>query len=100
MRGRMRAEEIKSYTPAFPLNKPISSYGVGRVVKSANSNYKKGQELYGFFDFVEYQILGAESLKTLTNLAPYQEGIPATQFVGAMGMPGKTAGWGEDFALV
>ncbi|KII94949.1 hypothetical protein PLICRDRAFT_33778 [Plicaturopsis crispa FD-325 SS-3] len=88
MRGKMRAPEIKSYSPAFTLGEPLANYGVGVVLRSESSLLKKGDHVYGFFPFVEYFVeKDASKLKLLEN----KEKLPWSVYVGAAGMPGQTA---------
>jgi NADPH-dependent curcumin reductase CurA len=41
----MRDANVKSYTPAFELGKPITNYGVGLVVRSEHPDYKAGDHV-------------------------------------------------------
>ncbi|GES62321.1 oxidoreductase, zinc-binding dehydrogenase family [Aspergillus terreus] len=91
MRGRMRPAETKSYSPAFPLNKPIDSSSIAKVVRSNNANYKEGDLVIGFMPIQEYVALGAEHLahiKPLDNPLGIED---LRVFLGALGMPGLTA---------
>lgn len=90
-RGRMRSPEIKSYAPAFDLNKPITNAVVASVLKSDHANFKSGDKIvlpYGNteeYSAVPKQLAdGAQLLKN-----PY--GIDERIFLGALGMPGLTA---------
>ncbi|EAU34305.1 hypothetical protein ATEG_05236 [Aspergillus terreus NIH2624] len=91
MRGRMRPAETKSYSPAFPLNKPIDSASIAKVVRSNNANYKEGDLVIGYMPIQEYVALGAEqlaSIKPLDNPLGIED---VRVFLGALGMPGLTA---------
>ena len=93
MRGRMRVPEKKSYSPPFELNKPLTNFSVGKVVKSDNIKCKVGQLVYGFGGFEEYTIhlkADAEGLHVLTE-AELKLGLPLTAWVGAAGLSGQTA---------
>ncbi|CDZ97642.1 Predicted NAD-dependent oxidoreductase [Phaffia rhodozyma] len=94
MRGRMRDASIKSYTPAFELGKPLTNFGVAEVVRSNNSAYNPGQKLYGFFQFQSYNIITASPGSPPAYKTIGDEDIPVTAWVGAAGMPGKTAVYG------
>ncbi|KAI9278688.1 hypothetical protein BDA99DRAFT_455583 [Phascolomyces articulosus] len=95
MRGRMRDASIESYLPAFPLGKPMTGDTMNVVVKSNNPNFKEGDLVYGKTAcgiFSEYSVITKE-------LEPYFEvrndpketGLPITNYVGVLGMPGMTA---------
>jgi NADPH-dependent curcumin reductase CurA len=96
MRGRMRAAEIKSYSPPFELNQPLTNFFVGKVVKSDNTKFKVGQYVYGFGVYEEYSVFPkaqTDSLKILSD-EELKVGLPLTTWVGAAGMPGQTAYYG------
>jgi NADPH-dependent curcumin reductase CurA len=96
MRGRMRAAELKSYSPAFPLNQPLTNFFVGKVVKSDNDKFLIGQYVYGMGNYEEYTVHSkgqAELLRILTD-DDRQLGLSLTTWVGAAGMPGQTAYYG------
>ncbi|ODQ54105.1 NAD(P)-binding protein [Saitoella complicata NRRL Y-17804] len=92
-RGRMRDASIKSYAPAFKLNAPIDNGGVARVVKTANSSYKEGDVVYGYFQWSEYQVISPQEAKAL-RVVENKEGLPLSHYVGALGMPGMTSWYG------
>jgi len=88
MRGRMRSPEIKSYTPPFAIGQALTGYGVGVVVRSELAGVKAGEHLYGIFTHEEYSIRsGLAMLQVIQN----EHNLPWSVFVGAAGMPGKTA---------
>ncbi|KAF8996520.1 alcohol dehydrogenase [Cyathus striatus] len=90
LRGRMREPDEESYIPAFEIGKPIDSYAVGVVLRSDNEGFKKGDHVYGFLPFVNYAVLNpavVPELRVLDN----KYNLPWSVFVGAAGMPGKTA---------
>ncbi|KAJ7265809.1 hypothetical protein C8J57DRAFT_1470151 [Mycena rebaudengoi] len=95
MRGRMRAPEKKSYVDGFKVGEPIYGFGVGVVVRSENNDVKTGKYVYGSaFPHQEYFVLADMSGFIFLEKNP---ALPWTVFVGAAGMPGKTAyaGWKE-----
>jgi len=94
MRGRMRAAEEKSYADAFILGAPIDGYGVCVVLRSENPKVAAGKHIYGIIPHQQYTVL--PSMEGLTFLEKDPK-LPWTVFVGAAGMPGKTAfmGWKE-----
>ncbi|KAK2463773.1 hypothetical protein APHAL10511_004211 [Amanita phalloides] len=91
LRGRMRDENIKSYMPAFSVGMPICSFGVGRVLRSEDQSVKVGDHIYGILQHAEYHVYKSKtelpSLRVLDN--KYR--LPWSIFLGAAGMPGKTA---------
>lgn len=88
LRGRMRAPEKKSYSPPFTIGAPLVSHGVGVVVRSDHADVKKGDHIYGLLTHEEYSIRkGLEGLRIITG----EQNLPWSVYVGAAGMPGKTA---------
>ncbi|KAF3925156.1 Zeta-crystallin [Dactylellina cionopaga] len=92
MRGRLRAPEVKSYSPPFTLNEPIEGGGIAKVLESSVSDFQKGDIVSGSMVHSEYVIYNSEKiqatrLKKLQN--PYN--LPIDRFVGVLGMPGLTA---------
>ncbi|KAL0066286.1 hypothetical protein AAF712_006717 [Marasmius tenuissimus] len=82
------------------LGKPITNFGIGVVVCSENPDVKTGNHIEGVFDIQEYNIrnaLKAEDPTLTLNIIDNPHNIPWSVFVGAAGMPGKTAyyGWKE-----
>ena len=92
MRGRMRDASVKSYSPPFALNQPMAGHVVAEVIKSNNDKFSVGDYVYGLGAFSEYALVPEAYL-------PYYEvrndikdsGIPLTNYVGILGMPGMTA---------
>lgn len=93
MRGRMRSEEKKSYSPPFAIGQPLTNFFVGKVVKSDNENFKVGQYVYGLAGYEEYTVhrKGHTDLLRVLSDEQLKSGIPLTTWVGAAGMPGQTA---------
>jgi NADPH-dependent curcumin reductase CurA len=93
MRGRMRSEDKKSYSPAFTLNQPLTNFFVGKIVKSDNSKFQVGQYVYGHAGYEEYTVhpkAQTDFLRIISN-EELKLGLPLTTWVGAAGMPGQTA---------
>lgn len=91
MRGRMRPAEVKSYAPAFQLNKPIDSRNIAKVLSSKNSKFKPGDLVLGHLPVQEYVVLPEAYVDGLT-LLENPHGIEDIRvFIGALGMPGLTA---------
>jgi len=88
MRGKMRGPEVKSYSAAFVIGEPLNGHGVGVVVRSENAQVKKGDHIYGYLTHEEYNVRQSlQGLKIIEN----KEKLPWSVYVGAAGMPGKTA---------
>ncbi|KAJ7200281.1 hypothetical protein B0H12DRAFT_547447 [Mycena haematopus] len=94
MRGKMRSPDIKSYSAPFTIGAPLDGYGVGVVLRSDHSEVAVGKYIYGIILHQEYSIfLDMQGLIFLEK----NPKLPWTVFIGAAGMPGKTAyhGWKE-----
>ncbi|KAG5649690.1 hypothetical protein H0H81_002473, partial [Sphagnurus paluster] len=66
----------------------LVSHGVGVVVRSDHADVKKGDHIYGLLTHEEYSIRkGLEGLRIITG----EQNLPWSVYVGAAGMPGKTA---------
>ncbi|KAJ7448516.1 hypothetical protein FB451DRAFT_1288701 [Mycena latifolia] len=94
MRGRMRSPD-KSYLSAFPLGEPIFGWGIGVVVRSENSDVAPGRYIYGL-DFLHQEYFVLRDMTGFIFLEKHPD-LPLSVYVGAAGMPGKTAymGWKE-----
>ncbi|PWY74032.1 succinate dehydrogenase cytochrome b small subunit [Aspergillus eucalypticola CBS 122712] len=118
MRGRMRPAHIKSYSPPYPLNSPITAFAVAQVVHSTHASFKPGEIIYARLPIQEYSVLAVsaspapatgeagseeEQLWMLENSldganspirkipTPLPSGIELSQYVGILGMTGLTA---------
>ena len=47
MRGRISAEETKSYIDSFQLNKPLDGACVGQIIESKNNEFTVGECVLG-----------------------------------------------------
>lgn len=86
IRGRMR----RVYEPG----KPITNFGLVKVIRSENDDIKQGDILEGMIDFAEYRVHSSPStLRLIKN----RHDLPLSLYTGILGMPGKTAyfGWKE-----
>ncbi|KAK7461263.1 hypothetical protein VKT23_008438 [Stygiomarasmius scandens] len=95
MRDLMRDPSIASYAPAYTIGKPVSCYGIGKVIRSENQTFNAGDYVHApSLEYAEYSI---------QEVTPYMEkfeplpGLPLSVYVGALGMPGRTAyfAWNE-----
>jgi NADPH-dependent curcumin reductase CurA len=98
-RGRMRAPDVKSYSPPFELGKPITNRSIFKVVKSASDKFKPGQTLItkGISPIEEYSVLDKDAVANCMELQnPYN--LDPKFFLGALGMPGLTA-WSSFYEI-
>lgn len=91
MRGRMRDASIKSYAPAFELNKPIESASVAKVLRSNNANYKEGDLVIGHVPIQDYIALDDKNIIRIRKLENPLGIEDIRVFLGPLGMPGLTA---------
>lgn len=92
MRGRMRDPSIQSYVPAFIVDQPMSGFLVAQVIRSNNDNFKVGDMVYGVSSFCEYTIVPEAYTAYLEVRNEIKtSGLPISNYVGVLGMPGMTA---------
>jgi NADPH-dependent curcumin reductase CurA len=89
-RGRMRDPSVSSYSPAMDTGKPVVSVSViGKVLKSANSNYSEGTLVLLWLSATEtYSVVPEHALKMAEIINP-KPGVPLTAYLGLLGMTGK-----------
>ncbi|RUS22456.1 hypothetical protein BC937DRAFT_89063 [Endogone sp. FLAS-F59071] len=92
MRGRMRNQTKKSYSPAFAIDAVLNGAGVSVVLRSKNENFKAGDYVYGLIGWEEYTVVRAAMAGSfqLRNEAK-DSGLPISNYIGVLGMPGMTA---------
>jgi len=86
MRGRM--EESKSYAAPQPLGEVMIGGTVAEVIESKNPEFKPGDFVVGMGGWQQFQVTGA-GLRKIDIRA-----IPASAYLGCVGMPGVTAWYG------
>lgn len=87
MRGRMN--DVKSYSPPFKVDAPISGGIVGEVEESKSPDFKKGDIVVGMLPWATKSIASSKEIRKIdTSLAP------ASYYLGILGMPGLTAYFG------
>lgn len=90
-RGRMRSPEIKSYTPAFDLGKPITNSAIVTVIQSGTPKFQPGEVLYVPRTWTEeYSVIEAE-MADAAQVLENKYNLDPKLFLGALGMPGLTA---------
>jgi NADPH-dependent curcumin reductase CurA len=94
LRNRMKDPNISgkhAYSTFFELDKPIDGYGIGRVLKSKNENFKEGSLITApNFLWQEKQVLKTDLARPISEF----KDIPLSYHVGCLGMPGMTAYFG------
>src|SRR5438067_1410231 len=84
------------YDPAvtrsqFPLTEPgtiISTYGVSRVLRSANPEYAVGDLLYSWVRWERFTVVDEPNLQYLQKV---KAGVDPAHYLGPLGAPGLTA---------
>lgn len=84
------------YDPAvtrsqFPVTKPgtvLSTYGVSRVVRSANPAYAVGDLLYSWVRWERFTVVDEPNLQYLQKV---KAGVDPVHYLGPLGAPGLTA---------
>jgi NADPH-dependent curcumin reductase CurA len=87
MRGRM--EESKSYAAPQPLGEVMIGATVGEVIDSRNPKYRPGDMVLGPGGWQQYFVSNGEGLQKVDTKT-----IPASAYLGTVGMPGVTAWYG------
>ena len=87
----MRASDVKSYSAAFELGKPITNSGVAKVLKSNNAKFNEGDVITGMIPTEEYSTISAELANSVIRKLENPHNLDPKLFVGALGMPGLTA---------
>jgi NADPH-dependent curcumin reductase CurA len=85
MRGRMN--DMPSYIPPFELGKTMLGGAVGRVIESSSPDLAVGdivEHMYGWRDVAQGKAHGFTKRETVGDL-------PASVYLGALGVPGITA---------
>src|SRR6478672_108779 len=84
MRGRM--SDRKSYVPPFALDAPLEGGAVGEVVASADESVPVGATVLHGQGWREHALLPAAAVRVVD-----AERVPASAYLGVLGMPGLTA---------
>jgi NADPH-dependent curcumin reductase CurA len=85
-RGWIR--DVPSYLPPVGIGEVMRGLGLGRVVASRHPGYREGQLVTGFLGWQEWTVT-----RDATLLEPVSEiaGVPASTYLGALGLTGWTA---------
>jgi len=87
MRGRMN--DVKSYVPPQKLDEVMVGQTVGEVVESNDTSFKPGDRV---LTPLGWQLYGVAKGTDLTSIDATR--IPASYYLGIVGMPGMTAWFG------
>jgi NADPH-dependent curcumin reductase CurA len=83
---RPRMTELRSYTPPFELDRPLTGGAVGEVVESRNPKFAAGDVVTGMLDWATHTIHDGRGLRKIDRHA-----APLQAHLGILGMPGYTA---------
>jgi NADPH-dependent curcumin reductase CurA len=86
MRGRMN--DAKSYAEPYALNEAMYGGAVGRVEKSAAPAVAEGTIVRHMLGWREWALVPARMCEPVN---PDADGVPASAYLGVLGMPGLTA---------
>ncbi|KAF9016221.1 NAD(P)-binding protein [Hymenopellis radicata] len=89
LRGKMRDASIESYSLTYLLGQPLYNYGVARVLRSEKHDIKVGDHVTGMIKFQEYYVIN--DFSTVQVITKTEPSLPWSVYVGAAGMPGRTA---------
>jgi len=92
MRGRM--SDAKSYAAPQPLDETMIGGTVGEVVESKNPKFAVGDFVVGMFGWSEYGVSDGTLLRKVDTTH-----IPASAYLGVVGMPGMTAWYGVNHII-
>ncbi|HSJ22210.1 MAG TPA: NADP-dependent oxidoreductase [Nocardioidaceae bacterium] len=84
MRGRMN--ETRSYIPPFELGEPLEGGAVGEVVASESDRLSVGDVVLHQLGWREHAVLDAHHARRVDTSE-----VPASAYLGVLGMPGLTA---------
>ncbi|KAI8009539.1 2-alkenal reductase (NADP(+)-dependent) [Camellia lanceoleosa] len=88
IRSRMTGHDDGLYFPQFNLNQVITEFGIGRVIRSKDSNFTEGDIVINPFSPVaEYCVMPSAFLRKADPAA----GIALPDYLGSLGVPGFTA---------
>ncbi len=86
---RPRMTELRSYTPPFELDKPLTAGSIGEVVESRNERFAKGDVVIGMLNWATFTVHDGKGLRKIDpSLAPL------SAHLGVLGMPSFTAWYG------
>ncbi|WPH00032.1 Hypothetical protein R9X50_00285500 [Acrodontium crateriforme] len=81
----------RMYAPPVQVGTPMHAAGLGEVIESKSSKFKKGDFVVGRTQWAEHAIIPAAEARAAPQLPG---GASRTQYLGALGMTGLTAYFG------
>src|SRR6266478_3195661 len=78
----------RSQFPPTKVGTIISTYGISRVVRSANPKYQAGDLLYSWVRWERFTLVGEPNLQYLEKI---KAGTDPLHYLGPLGTPGLTA---------
>ena len=93
MRGRM--SESKSYAASQAIDDTMIGGTVGEVIESKNPKFAVGDMVVGTLGWAEMAVSDGSTLRKVDTTH-----IPASAYLGAVGMPGMTAWYGLNHIMV
>lgn len=92
---RSRLSGVRTYVDPYVPGQTIDSDAVVRVIKSASDKYPVGTIIVGYFRWQTYSVVPGKIIHgKMFNAVPTQYNLPPSIWVGAGGMPGRTAHYG------
>ncbi|KAM1218422.1 hypothetical protein TB2_045545 [Malus domestica] len=89
LRSRITGREDGLYNPQFNLDEVIAGFGVGRVIRSKDSNHVEGDIVVSpFTHFAEYCVVPSQFVAR--RIDP-NNGIPLPEYISSLGLPGFAA---------
>lgn len=85
---RPRMSEIKGYAKPIEIGEVIVGGSLGRVIATKSDQFQIGDIVTCFSGWQEY-LVAPEDMEGIHNVSP--NGIPLSAYLGASGMPGRTA---------
>lgn len=100
LRGKMRPSHIKSYSPAFELDSPVTNATVARVfAASEGAAYAVGDLVIAHLPLAEWAVLTKEqAARAVQGKVDNPHGLDLAVFLGPLGMPGLT-GWSSLYEI-
>ncbi|HTR87072.1 MAG TPA: NADP-dependent oxidoreductase [Reyranella sp.] len=86
---RPRMTELRSYTPPFTIDKPLTGGAIGEVVESRNARFAKGDTVRGLMNWATHTVHDGKGLSKIDPTI-----APLSAHLGVLGMPSFTAWYG------
>jgi NADPH-dependent curcumin reductase len=86
---RPRMSELRSYTPPFEIDRPLTGGSVGEVVESRHPDFAVGDTVIGMLNWATHTIHDGKGLRNVGAAA-----APLSAYLGVLGMPSFTAWYG------